>query len=131
MIKAAHIRTDSTHSFFEYDPKEGSSLEMLQARVGGYIEAAPIFDRRLTMYCNEEGKLQGLPVNRLATILLDHGAHDVIVGDVVLVGGADVEGYDTSLPRDVQIALGETREKGGGDDEPEPKESERPGKEGR
>lgn len=127
MIKAAHIRTDGTHSFFEYDPFDASSLEQLQQRVGGWIEAAPVFDRRLTMYCNEEGKILGLPINRLATILLQPDAHDVIAGDVVLVGGADAEGYDTSLPRDVQIALGD---KGGGDDRATGEQPERPREEG-
>lgn len=97
MITALHLRADGTHELFEYDPRHGG-LEVLQAKVGGWIEAAPIMDSRLTLYCNEEGKLDGLPLNLRASVLLDPNANDVIVGDAVLVGGADADGYDTSLP---------------------------------
>lgn len=42
----------------------GTSLEDLQAVVGGYIEAVYPFDEEVCIVCNEEGKLQGLELNR-------------------------------------------------------------------
>jgi hypothetical protein len=57
------------------------------------------------LYCNEEGKLQGLPPNRQATAFVERFrpgfAHfDTLVGDCVVVGvGADGESVD--VPGDV------------------------------
>ncbi len=52
-------------------------LEELQRAVGGYIEAVPGTHARA--YCNEEGRLLGLPLNLRAS------AHfrQILVGDVV------------------------------------------------
>lgn len=60
------------------------SLASLQLAVGGYIEAVTTHDN-CTMYINEEGKRQGLPVNRAATSRYRHGRYDSIVGDVVVL----------------------------------------------
>ena len=40
------------------------SLESMQQIVGGYIEAIYPFDDPVAIICNEEGKLNGLPLNR-------------------------------------------------------------------
>jgi hypothetical protein len=56
----------------------GGSLESLQESVGGYIEAVGLFDK-LTLICNEDGKLTGLPYN----FMLPNGDH--VVGDVIFV----------------------------------------------
>lgn len=48
------------------------------------------------MYLDEEGKLKGLPLNPLASILYGHPT-DRIVGDVVVVGPPDVNGDDTDI----------------------------------
>ena len=42
----------------------GSSLEDMQKVVGGYIQEAPFFRDPVTLVCNEEGKISGLPLNR-------------------------------------------------------------------
>jgi hypothetical protein len=76
-------------------------LEWLQHTVGGYIE---IFTGRPGWhgYCNEEGKLLGLPINKLATGFArelgwnDRGV-DFIVGDVVFLGNG-VDGEEASVP---------------------------------
>ena len=64
----------------------------------------------MTMWCNEEGKLIGLPHNPYAQFMWDKafGAHtDYIVGDVVLTGGTDSEGYTLGLTDEqVQIING-------------------------
>lgn len=41
-----------------------SSLEGLQKAVGGYIEAFYPFEEMTCIVCNEEGKLNGMPLNR-------------------------------------------------------------------
>ena len=55
------------------------TLEELQAIVGGYIQAIYPFDDPIALVCNEEGKLIGLPQNRL---LFDREgcAYDIICG---------------------------------------------------
>ena len=42
----------------------GSDLKSLQDMVGGYIEAIYPFDDPVAIVCNEEAKLEGLPLNR-------------------------------------------------------------------
>jgi hypothetical protein len=87
-------------------------LKLLQEAVGGLIEAVPDFhtiELRGTIlpcvaYCNEEGKLNGLPFNLAATqawhyALLRKGAGglldkdgtpiDVLCGPVILIAGDD------------------------------------------
>jgi len=81
-------------------------LEELQAAVGGYIEPVPRFttiwddDAKLYVecvaFCNEEGKLDELPVNPVATALWNEAVSgpswrkplaDVLVGPVAIVFG--------------------------------------------
>ena len=42
----------------------GEELEDLQHEVGGYIEAVYPFEDEVAIVCNEEGKLEGLDLNR-------------------------------------------------------------------
>jgi hypothetical protein len=56
------------------------SLLQLQKFVGGYIELVPGI-RPYVAYCNEEGRLKGLPVNALAS--RKYGQE--LVGDVVQI----------------------------------------------
>lgn len=75
------------------------SLSKLQEAVGGWVQAIDLSDT-LSLWCNEEGKLVGLPHNPFAQILWDEafGAHtDYIVGDVVFTGGTDDEGYTLGI----------------------------------
>jgi hypothetical protein len=75
---------------------EGFTLDELQGFVGGYIEVIdssklrrsqlvedPITDES-ELWLNENGKLQNLPINQIATMLYTYGDHDPIVGDVLL-----------------------------------------------
>lgn len=68
-------------------PKEiGEELEDLQKEVGGYIETVyPFQEEDAVLICNEEGKLDGLPLNRSirdekGTIL------DIIAGTFLIAG---------------------------------------------
>ena len=56
------------------------SLEAYQKAVGGYIEAVTLRNEGL-MYVNEEGLLQKLPINYVASTL----AEKPIVGNVVML----------------------------------------------
>jgi hypothetical protein len=74
---------------------EAPTLDVLQKGVGGYIEKVPMFDtwdgKTCVCFCNEEGKLNSLPLNQVATNAWFHqnlGAiSDVLVGDVVILTG--------------------------------------------
>lgn len=71
------------------------TLADLQAAVGGFIEAVPYFDRfegaACVAFCNEEGKLDFLPVNVWATRYwanaMGGNPGDVLVGPVCVVCG--------------------------------------------
>lgn len=70
-------------------------LERLQTLVVGRIQAAPArgqFEHSISAFCNEEGKIKGLPVNPCATELLGIGEWDVIAGPAVILGPVDEEG---------------------------------------
>jgi Domain of unknown function (DUF3846) len=90
---------------------ERIDLDYLQNVVGGWIEAVDVEQvltdsgRRsvnATVFVNEEGKLNGLPVNHRATDLcalaIGGWFHDVIVGDVVVAGQPDDEGETNAVP---------------------------------
>ena len=79
-------------------PKEielDNTLEAMQKFVGGLIECITLCDTgsEVTLVCNDEGKLLGLPLNRP----LWDGA-DVLAGPGFLAG-CDNEGNLTSLPQ--------------------------------
>ena len=59
------------------------NLESMQKIVGGYIEAIYPFDDPIALVCNEEGKINGLPPNR---ILVDKDGNvlDIICGTFFL-----------------------------------------------
>lgn len=76
-----------------------NSLQVLQTGVGGWVQAIDL-TTSMTLWCNEEGKLNGLPHNPFAQKLWDvaFGADtDYIVGDVVFTGTPDEEGYTTGI----------------------------------
>ena len=55
------------------------SLEGMQKTVGGYIQAVYPFEETVCLVCNEEGKLQGLPLNR-ALRDEDNRIYDIVAG---------------------------------------------------
>mgnify|MGYP002626622010 CR=1 FL=1 len=63
----------------------GTELEDLQQAVGGYIEVTYPFDEPVGLVMNEEGKLDGLPLNRA---LRDENGqiYDVVAGPFLVVG---------------------------------------------
>ena len=66
----------------------GTELEDLQNAVGGYIEVVYPFDEPVGLVMNEEGKLDGLPLNR--ALRDDNGEiYDVVAGSFLVVGLTD------------------------------------------
>lgn len=68
-----------------YVKEINSDLSSLQKEVGGYIEAVYPFEDPVAIICNEEGKLDGLPLNRA---LRDEDGHvyDIIAGTFLIAG---------------------------------------------
>lgn len=82
---------------------EFTGLTSYQTAVGGYIEPVQIEHPPMTIFANEEGKMQRLPVNRRATCLwwlLSPSARgqDVLVGDIALVGTLANRSSEIDLP---------------------------------
>ena len=63
----------------------GTKLEDLHAAVGGFIEVVYPFEDEVGLVMNEEGKLEGLPLNR-ALRDDDGDIYDVIAGPFLVVG---------------------------------------------
>ena len=84
--KWAHIYYPNG-DFQETQPKNGTTFELeeMQEIVGGYIEVIRLNDGRIIIV-NEEGLLQGLPVNIEATNILrrDHSTTQYIVGNAIV-----------------------------------------------
>lgn len=77
-------------------------FEQYQEIVGGLVQALTVGD--VIFLCNEEGKIEQMPINTTATAYLytiapEYQGHDFLVGPVILVG----DGGDdfTSVPSSV------------------------------
>ena len=67
-----------------------SSLDALQRAVGGYIEAVYPYEDPVALIVNEEGKLNGLPLNR-ALRDEDNDIYDIVAGTFLVVGLGESE----------------------------------------
>lgn len=88
----------------QVEERENTGLESLQSGVGGWIEGIDLGNGAM-MYCNEEGKCNGLPANLVATRLYENAfgkGIDIVVGDVVIVGyispSGENDGEDYDYP---------------------------------
>lgn len=61
-----------------------ANLETYQKIVGGYIEATYPFDDEVAIICNEEGKMNGMDLNR--GITYKGKLVDIIAGPFIVVG---------------------------------------------
>jgi hypothetical protein len=83
------------------------SLEKLQTAVGGWVQAIEL-SNELTLWCNEEGKMNGLEFNPFAQHLWCQAfgaGTDYIVGTVVLTGGTDDEGDTIGITEEQILSL--------------------------
>ena len=66
-----------------YETKIEDGLPGMQKAVGGYIQAVYPYDEPVALICNEEGKLEGLPLNR--ALRDSNGAiYDIVAGTFFL-----------------------------------------------
>lgn len=94
-MKGKLITIKASGEILSTDITKPPKLEEYQQIVGGYIEVVPYFDRYedggCVAFCNEEGKLEGLPLNATATKLwidlLGYDPGDVLTGDIVVITG--------------------------------------------
>ena len=68
-----------------YEKEIQGTLEEMHEIVGGYIQAVYPFEDPVALVCNEEGKLLGLPYNRLLRDE-DRQPYDVICGTFFVAG---------------------------------------------
>jgi hypothetical protein len=85
------IKTDGTREPF-HSENAYPTLDEIQAAVGGDVQMVPMEDGK-EIWCNEEGKIIGLPVNHLATKIWiqSYGATDVIVGNILYCDAGDIK----------------------------------------
>lgn len=97
MRTAFKLTWDNEIEILDLDAPEGS-LKVLQEAVEGYIQPVDFSDT-LTMYCNEEGKLEGFPTNEFGTRMFRRAfsTPDYIAGNIVFTGGVDEEGETMGL----------------------------------
>lgn len=97
-VNGVVIHPDGTH-----EEKVFKQLEDYQAAIAGWITAVRLYDYNgdeiACAYVDDEGLLKNLPLNPMASALsFLFGNTPHLVGNAVLVGGNDGEGYDTDLP---------------------------------
>lgn len=94
MTKALIVRSDGTKEIREAD---FNNLDTLSEVVGGWIEFVYV-DDGVHLYCNEEGKIHGLPINPEATRISGIRG-DFLCGDVIFLGETD-EGAEADVPEE-------------------------------
>jgi hypothetical protein len=106
-IKAVILDVDGAVAPVDLD----GGYEALQAAVGGNFDLVTSSTGETSFWLHDEGKLIGLPVNATATRLLwklnpAFDGLDVLVGTVVVTGGADDEGETLGVGDEALAALG-------------------------
>lgn len=101
MPKGVVLFTDGT-----FEEREFKQLSDMQAAVEGLIEPIGMHDFYGTAVCqgyiNEEGLLQGLMINTVASALsFMFGNSPTLVGNMIVLGVTDEEGNDTDIPEDI------------------------------
>ena len=84
--------------------KDFKDCKAYQEAVGGWLESLPLRAANLTAFVNEDGKINDLPYNPMATALcIALGAifsDDHIAGNMVVVGPPDDNGDETAISED-------------------------------
>lgn len=97
MEQAVVIKTDGTKDIVEFEV--GNSFDLIQKSVGGYFQVIGLPKSNADLWVNEEGKINRLPQNPLATGLWvdEFGYTDAICGNVIITGGVDENGETLGL----------------------------------
>lgn len=77
------------------------TLEAMQKIVGGYIEQYMPFGDEVAIICNDEGKLNGLPLNRAIFCTEDKKALDVIAGTFFIAYAPSESENFLSMPNEL------------------------------
>lgn len=93
-MKAVLVKTSGEVTTIDL-AREGAHT-VINELVGGWFDCVNDWEMGVTAYVHDEGLLINLPTNNMASLLF----RKVLAGDVVLVGIADDEGYDTNVPSD-------------------------------
>lgn len=102
MIDALVLPADSDQPI-RLEKVDPTTLSSYQTLVGGNIELVRLEHPPASMWINEDGKNNGLPLNARASAIA-HVSNslfrqaDVIVGDAFVVGDAGISGWDRPLP---------------------------------
>jgi len=83
-MKAQLVNTNGDVKSVRPKNNKTFTLKELQAYVDGYIQILQTRDDRI-MIINEEGKLNKLPYNEIASSLYIYGLQDPVVGDVLVM----------------------------------------------
>jgi hypothetical protein len=83
-MKAQLVNTNGDVKSVRPKNNKTFTLKELQAYVDGYIQILQTRDNRI-MIINEEGKLNNLPYNEIASSLYIYGLQDPVVGDVLVM----------------------------------------------
>jgi hypothetical protein len=104
MRKAILLDVDGNLSSIDLDA--GNTLKILQNAVEGWVQAVD-FTADLTIWVNEEGKLNNLPINAKATKIWAHffGNTDYMSGNAVFTGGTDEEGETLAISADAEAFI--------------------------
>lgn len=76
-----------------------NNLESLQKAVDGFIEVLYPWDDLVGIVCNEEGKINGMALNRALTTDMDGNIFDIVAGPFLVVGLTDDDFSD--IPDDL------------------------------
>lgn len=78
-------------------------LPSMQAVVGGLIQAIYPFEEEVALICNDEGKLMGLPPNRVLRHPKTDEIYDIVVGTFFLCAApADSENFESLTEEQLQ-----------------------------
>jgi Domain of unknown function (DUF3846) len=109
MSKAMIVKADpSTKGYIQIiDFNEDESYATINEAVGGRFDCVSIHSLEIDMWINDEGKILGLEINPFATALWVHeyGMTDMIMGDVIITGGPDSDGYARGIDTEKIIEI--------------------------
>ena len=98
------IAVGTNHTMSVWHPM---GYDLMLEYLEGYLELVSL-SKDCCMYVNEMGKLDGLPVNRIATEIarfINPDFNDVIAGNAIFCGPPDDDGEDTPLNKPMVEAM--------------------------
>ena len=83
-----------------YEAEIGGSLENMQKLVGGYIQAVYPYEEPVALICNEEGIMEGLPLNR--AVRDKNGKIDNIIMGTFFICGLSETNFASLTPEHME-----------------------------